>query len=67
MMSGMERMSCFRFIREVVWRGCLVFDSYDEWYGEDVLILDSYIREVVWRGCLVLDSYDEWYGEDVLF
>ena len=47
MMSGMERMSCFRFIREVVWRGCLVLDSYvvwrgclvldDEWYGEDVL------------------------------
>ena len=35
--SGMERMSCFRFIREVVWRGCLVLDSYDEWYGEDVL------------------------------
>ena len=33
MRSGMERMSCFRFIREVVWRGCLVFDSYDEWYG----------------------------------
>ena len=32
----MERMSCFRFIREVVWRGCLVLDSYDEWYGEDV-------------------------------
>ena len=44
MMSGMERMSCFRFIRclvldsyGVVWRGCLVLDSYDEWYGEDVL------------------------------
>ena len=37
MMSGMERMSYFRFIREVVWRGCLVLDSYDEWYGEDVL------------------------------
>ena len=35
--SGMERMSCFRFIRGVVWRGCLVLDSYDEWYGEDVL------------------------------
>ena len=52
MMSGMERMSCFRFIREVVWRGCLVLDSYER---------------VVWRGCLVLDSYDEWYGEDVLF
>ena len=33
----MERMSYFRFIREVVWRGCLVLDSYDEWYGEDVL------------------------------
>ena len=25
----MERMSCFRFIREVVWRGCLVLDSYE--------------------------------------
>ena len=35
----------------MVWRGCLVLDSYEE---------------VVWRGCLVLDSYDEWYGEDVL-
>ena len=33
----MERMSCFRFIREVVWRGCLVVDSYTEWHGEDVL------------------------------
>ena len=30
----------------MVWRGCLVLDSYDEWYG------------VVWRGCLVLDSYE---------
>ena len=47
----MERMPCFRFIRGVVWRGCLVLDSY----------------EVVWRGCLVLDSYDEWYVDDVLF
>ena len=33
----MERMSCFRFIREVIWRGYLVLDSYDEWYGEDTL------------------------------
>ena len=37
MRSVMERMSYFRFIREVIWRGCLVLDSYDEWYGEDVL------------------------------
>ena len=35
--SGMERISCFRFIRGVIWSGCLVLDSYDEWYGEDVL------------------------------
>ena len=40
-------MSCFRFIRygedvsydEVVWRGCLVLDSYEKWYGEDVLFI----------------------------
>ena len=46
----------------MVWRGCLVLDSYEKWYGEDVLR-----SGMVWRGCLVLDSYDEWYGEDVLF
>ena len=45
----------------MVWRGCLVLDSYDEviWRG---CLVDSY-----GDGCLVLDSYDEWYGEDVLF
>ena len=48
----MERMSCFRFIREVVWRGCLVLDSYDEWYDERMSCF-RFIRE--------------WYGEDVLF
>ena len=69
MMSGMERMSCFRFIREVVWRGCLVLDSYDECGMIHMRVMSyfRFIREVIWRGCLVLDSYDEWYGEDVLF
>ena len=60
----------------MVWRGCLVLDSYDEWYvscfrfirgGMERMSCFRFIREVVWRGCLVLDSYDEWYGEDVLF
>ena len=56
----------------MVWRGCLVLDSYEsgmermscfeECYGEDHIHM-----RVVWRGCLVLDSYEEWYGEDVLF
>ena len=51
MMSGMERMSCFRFI--------------EKWYGEDVF-LDSYESGGMERmSCFRFIR--EWYGEDVLF
>ena len=32
----------------MVWRGCLVLDSYDEWYGEDVLF-SIHMRSVMER------------------